>query len=88
MLLVPIAMAVMSYHAVDRSGTPTATTFPPSFAAPHVSLAVMGEGQRQEPPAAAPSVAFQTSSINVKRANSGIKLGASFAYRGAESSRC
>ena len=59
---------------------------------PHVSPAVEGRrrtgtalggawaGKNHLPPP--PDVAFQMSSINVKRANSRVKLGPSFAFRG------
>ena len=60
---------------------------------PHVSPAVEGRrrtgtalggawaGKNHLPPPP-PDVAFQMSSINVKRANSRVKLGPSFAFRG------
>ena len=78
--------------AVDRIGTPTATTFPPSSSAAAaltttLCLMVMGAGRGRRTegrtedagenhlPLPPPPVAFRTSSINVKRANSRIKLG-------------
>ena len=79
--------------AVDRIGTPTATTFPPSSSAAAALTTTLpdgdgggageAEGRTEDagmnhlplPLPPPPPVAFRTSSINVKRANSRIKLG-------------
>ena len=83
-MLLVLQSAVARWSAVDRIGTLTVTTFPPirrhdSLAAVEGRGAVSGGGGKNHLPPPPPPVAFRTSSINVKRANSR-ETWASFAF--------